>query len=638
MLPGISRRRRILYAALVVAAGLWPAVRLSGQQTAAPPTPTPTVGVDFLALGSDGRPAMDVKAEELSLRIDGRARAIRSLDIVRVPNARMGASAERPAALPSPFGTNNLADIGRTVLLVFDEDSLQVARSRPTQDAAAAFLAGLAPQDRVALITVPHGGMVVDLTTDHARVLKALNDVAANAKSGETLNDAACRTLATLQSLTGLLESLGGGSGPTTMIFFTATLTGPVGMISPGRTPTTGSSLAPVAAVGRCDLQPAEFQHVGDAAARARTYIYIARTDDSVSTANPSGSVSTRSVAGNLRGNDSLTAGLADLAGVTGGEQFPLIPGASGGDNALIRIALESTAYYVVTFEPDPADRNGTLHKVELKSSRGNDTVSIRTLPSVFIPSADTHGAATAPPTPTTPGDMLKESKAYRDLPLRASGYVGRNSGDGRLKIVGLFECPDDLAKITSAMAGLYDSTGRMVYQWTARSGDLNRSPMASALLLPQGVDHGTFRMRVAATDTSGRSGTADFPIDAHLASAGPIKLSDIVLGVSTREGFQPRLQFTDQQPVASAYLEIYNGKPDLPILVFFELARTANGPGLMPPARASIEPTSDADRFLVTAALPIANLDAGDYAVRATVYVDKQTTSQVRTLRKVQR
>ncbi len=49
-------------------------------------------------------------------------------------------------------------------------------------------------------------------------------------------------------------------------------------------------------------------------------------------------------------------------------------------------------------------------------------------------------------------------------------------------------------------------------------------------------VNSGTYRMRVAATDTAGRAGAADTNRLAEIVNAGPLKLSSLVLGVS-REG-----------------------------------------------------------------------------------------------------
>jgi len=141
----------------------------------------------------------------------------------------------------------------------------------------------------------------------------------------------------------------------------------------------------------------------------------------------------------------------------------------------------------------------------------------------------------------------------------------------------------------------------------------------------------------VAAAEASGRGGTADFTLDAGLAAAGSLQLSDLVLGLSRNGQFQPRLEFGSEAS-AMAHLEIYGGREGTQVGVMFEVARTANGPALvtMPGAFAA---TTEADRFLVTAAIPIGALPAGDYVVRATVAAENQTGGRVvRPLRKVTR
>ena len=67
----------------------------------------------------------------------------------------------------------------------------------------------------------------------------------------------------------------------------------------------------------------------------------------------------------------------------------------------------------------------------------------------------------------------------------------------------------------------------------------------------------GTYRLRVAATDESGRAGAVDSTLDVRLAGDGPLQLSSLVLGVSDEGRFAGRLQFQDEQ-TAVAYLEIY--------------------------------------------------------------------------------
>lgn len=86
------------------------------------------------------------------------------------------------------------------------------------------------------------------------------------------------------------------------------------------------------------------------------------------------------------------------------------------------------------------------------------------------------------------------------------------------------------------------------------------------------------------------------------------------------------------------AHLEIYGGREGTQVGVMFELARTTNGPALltMPGAFAA---TNEADRFLVTAAIPIGALPSGDYVVRATIAAENQAGGRVvRPIRKVAR
>ena len=86
------------------------------------------------------------------------------------------------------------------------------------------------------------------------------------------------------------------------------------------------------------------------------------------------------------------------------------------------------------------------------------------------------------------------------------------------------------------------------------------------------------------------------------------------------------------------AHLEVYGGREGARVGVMFEIARTLNGPAIvtMPGAFAA---TNEADRFLVTAAIPIGALAPGDYVVRATVAAQDQAGGRVvRPIRKVAR
>ncbi len=393
----------------------------------------------------------------------------------------------------------------------------------------------------------------------------------------------ACRTRRTLDSLAGLMQGLAGASSPVTVAFFSASLVGPNQQVikSEGR-------------VATCALMPEMFQQVGNAVSAAGARLYII---EPVGFANQ-------------------VAGLDHLAGVTGGIRLHL-----GGteENAFTRILRETSAFYRIAFEPEPSQRNGASHRLELRVSRPDVTLRVR--PNITIAKADPRAAR-------SPADMLRQAAVFRDLPLRVSGFVSRETGQTRLKVVALAETADASVTLTGAAAGLVDGNGKLIAQAPLEAAQLKGGPYVTAMLAPPG----TYRLRFAAVDSLGRTGTADYEITAELRQAGTLHLSSLLLGLS-RGGFVPRMQFANE-PVALAYVDIYGGKPGEQVAATFELARSLNGAAVVtvPGALAAA-----GDHHSATAAIPIGALTPGDYIVRATVGIAGQPATRVeRTLRKV--
>ena len=84
---------------------------------------------------------------------------------------------------------------------------------------------------------------------------------------------------------------------------------------------------------------------VGAAAEAARANFYIVPPDTSAVPA-------------------ALLEGIENLAGVTAGARLAL---ASTAETALGRVARETSGYYVATFAPDGAERDGLNHRVEVR-------------------------------------------------------------------------------------------------------------------------------------------------------------------------------------------------------------------------------------------------------------------------------
>ena len=209
----------------VVAATL--AAALASRADAQPPAPLKAgvslVSIDFLALGRDGRPVPDLRADEVTLRIGGRPRPVEGLNAIDVTTPR----GQPVSPLPAPYGTNVQTQEARAFVLVVDDDSFRVGTERALREAADSFLDSLAPTDRIALVTMPYGGTRVDFTTEQELVRASLAQVIGQQPSSESAEDAACRTRRTLDSLTGLMQSLANGGSPATVAFFSASLAGP---------------------------------------------------------------------------------------------------------------------------------------------------------------------------------------------------------------------------------------------------------------------------------------------------------------------------------------------------------------------------------------------------------------------------
>lgn len=569
-----------------------------------------TVALDFYAVAQDGIPVADLKLEELQLRIDGRPRTPKWLEWVPVAGASSESTGEPSTAVPAPFASNDARDAGRSFVIVVENESFRPGRERPLRAAVDRFLAALTPRDRAALVTMPYGGFKVNLTNDYDRVRGELAKIVGQRPATETGSDMACRTRRTLDSLVGLLSGLRASEGATHVLFVTSAMAGP--------RRDAVQALAP----GMCELTVDMFARVGAAAGAGRATFYVIQPEDLMLR---TGSNPVENIAGvGIRGSDNPVEGIEHLAGVTGAQRLHL---SATGDDTLVRIARETSAYYVLGFEPQPADRNGVSRQVDVRVARAG--VMVRARPNITMAKLTDRPAVKGQT--VTPRSMLREARAFRDLPLRAVGFVSNNPEDGRLKVVCLMEPAEPSVQLAAAAAGLFDENGRLVGQWTAEPGTLTTMPLMGALVAPR---PGTYRLRVAASDATGRSGTVDYEVVAQLAPVGTLTVSSLVLGLSRGGPFAPRLQF-GTEPVALGHLEIY-GRVEPGVTVSAEIARSADGPAIGPAIPGALRRIAGEDRAIATVALPIGALPPGDYVVRISVAAPGAPAAVVmRTLRK---
>lgn len=550
----------------------------------------PAVRIDFRALADDGAPVGDLKPEDVALKVSGKARQIQSLTLFRTS----AGEAAGGAALPPPYASNTRGVNGRTIHILIDDDSISPGREAQVRQAVQQIAAEMGPGDRLGVLT-PQGQVNMRPSADATKVRLAVDSLAGRATPTESEADAQCRTTRVLAAVGSMLALTGGT--PTTIVIFS-------GGMSPPKVKQVaiGSLNAAAATNDMCPVTPDDFQNIGSLASSARADLYLFHLTE-----------------GMVNRSVTQDAGFESLAGVTGAEFVRLTGSAQA---PIARLLRETASYYVATFEPEASERNGQSLRVELRSSR--DRIKLRARPQIEIPKPIARAAA-------TPKDMLRAPGAHHDLPLRAAAFTSRNAGGDDVKILAVFEGIEPGTALTAASVGLFDEKNTLKKQWTAQGGELSKRPVLAALTAPPGI----YRMRVAAVDAAGRTGTADYELKAEVPRADPLKLSTLVLGTQPQgSGFAPRLEFGDE-PIAIGLLEIYGVPKGGTVTVDLDVVTSAEGSPLAT-AQTTVNPGGSEDMRVAFGGFSIASLAPGDYLMRAVVNLDgKPVGKVVRTLRK---
>ena len=594
----------------------------TGLQTpASPQQPVFRAGVELVALNvmavdNDNRPVTDLKPSDLRLTVAGRERPIQTLQFVKLVSDDVSEGRVAGATrLPPAYATNNVTEIGRSIILLFHHESIRPGNDQQARDAAKRFVDTLAPYDRVALVTIPFGKIEVDLTMNHDRVKSALDYIAGHAT---TSMPTVGPELAWLEEFVQGLSTI---EGPKTIVFVSEGL--PINPENPQ------------------DI--ADLKDVAKAAGAVGAQFYVIKPHNFASDA---GSASAASAEG--AGVDRRLAGLQDLATITGGELFNL---SGTADRVFATINKESSAYYLLGFVPDDSERNGKSHRVDLVSTRRG--VTVRWQPEFTIPKPRPN--AGLPPIQATLPAVLRNSKAYRDLQLRALAYTARDSGTpgaqgtrgaagtrgapprpaGPSKLVKVLVVAEPVTpgvKLTSASFVLVDDKGKVAQIWPADDKELAMIPVVSATTVPPG----NYRLRVAAVDADEHRGAVDFEFTAGLSPALPVQMGSLMLGDIRGDAFMPRLDFAGAS-AASGYIEVYGTlAKGTSLAVDFEIAGSADGTAIARTSMAIQRAAGSADRFIARGTLPIGSLMPGDFAARAIVKINDQPIGRItRTLRK---
>jgi VWFA-related protein len=603
------------------------------------------VPVDVSVVDRDGRPVDNLQATDFTLTVDGKPRRIASAEFISVSR-----QTETPPP-PTDHSSNVGAGNGRLIMLLVDQGNIGAARGKPVIEAASAFIEQLNPADRVALHTIPGAGPQVEFTSNHLLVRQMLQNVVGQAteehrrrkvgvaeaadlergderRLGEMIerecpgflepaevakcrddlhNDARLlyqetrsRTRDTLISMRAILERMVSIPGPKTVI-----------MVSEGvlldRDHGDVAWLAPLAAKAQValtvlQLDPPQFEAAAFRVSQSREAdIELAQE------------------------------GLSYLTGLARGTVIRVINKA---DFAFKRLALELSGYYLLSFEPEPGDRDGKSHKIKVSlPGRRNVELRARNEFSVDPVKTRTNEAVLT--------DTLRSPLLASDIGLDITTYTFREPDTQKLRVVLATEIDrsrNELEKVTIAYV-LADQQGNVVASQvepevtTPIDAATKKQPHVGAMSISS---PGTYLVKVAVLDESGRRGSVQHNFRAQLTAAGQIRVTDLLIAENTgaaAAGISPAVSANFTGQLLQGYVELYSETPEQlkNATVVMEVAGSEDSRALdSAPASYKDTPAEGPARRTAEASVPIALLPPGEYVARAVVSVSGRKIAQV--------
>jgi VWFA-related protein len=577
---------------------------VDGQQ------PTFRTGVDVItvdvgAVDSRGQPVIDLHAPEFTVKIDGQARRVVSADLVKYDYTPDNGITRRPAPKQQEFETLYTTNIrqpeGRMIMIAVDQMNIRPGAARPILESAARFLDKLNPADRVAFISYPEPGIVVDFTSDRQRLRLAMQKVIGTqsrfvgrrniglveaidiAQKGDDrrmqeVTNRECRGLldmaleqcmrdivdesnsilwttrrdteASLRGLREWLQHLGETEGQKTLILLSE---------------------------GLVTDSPSDLEDVVRTAMRGRVAVNVLLMDvpRSDATQGPLPPTFTEDRELEIRG-------LNDLASLSRGSIFQVVGTA---DRAFERLASEISAYYLLSVEQSPSDRDGRNHRIDVSVQRRGVTLRSR---QAFV--LDPTGGRKKPEDSLV--DSLRSPLAVAGVPLRLTTFIYQDpKANGKVRVV----MAADVGQAGSP-SGQYtmgfivvDDQGKVV---ASRSEKLKLEPLegrsnASLSYLDSvTVDPGVYEVRLAAVDADGRHGSVIRDVNAWKMAGEEFTYADLVVNhaATASAGLRPDVEPHVDADGVAAYMELYAASEETfkDVKVNFEIADDDSAPALL--------------------------------------------------------
>ncbi len=589
--------------------------------------------VDVTVVDAKGMPVRDLRVPDFTVSVDNQPRRVISAEFI---SASYTSSLE-PAKPRDPYVSNNSdRRPGRLIMVVVDRNNIDTHTIRTSLGALKQFVTSIAPEDRLALFTIPAPGPSVDFTTNHAQVLEAITRIIGsdeNTLSRYNVSDYEAisfenrsNPIATQQ----LLYRACGDTDPNTMSpcdrdveqealaiathirHLTAqSVSGYAALLTNLRDVEGPKSMIIMSQRLMLDSSQAEASTLATLAAEARVSVNVMMFSQSSGNASQARLSETQSQDRDLR-----EAGLETLASRSRGTLFRVL---TNPEYVFERLRNELSGYYMLGVEPLERDRDGRSHQIRVQVGRQN--VQIRSRRQVQYAKAAPKNWSRD----VVMGRVLRSPSPNTELPMRLSTYTFRDAAPNKVKVIMAAEIvPESMEKELDLAIGfaLFDQMGKAVLSGQERKIYSANTDLPIRYELAVGVDPGNYRLRLAAVDMAGKSGSVERDVAAFGMANHEFAVGDLILS-AVREGrgndvrAPVVLQVADGQ--LGTYTELYTNTPGAldDSKVVFEIADSPDGPTLQTTV-AELREGNDQSRRQALAVVPVGALPPGRYIARA--------------------
>jgi VWFA-related protein len=600
--------------------------------------------VDVTVVDGRGNPITDLRSPEFQVSVDGQARRVVSAEYIADAPVR-GA---RPPRVDPYISNNTDRRPGRLIMLAVDRNNTDTNTLRGALGSITNFVKGLSPEDRLALVTVPPPGPTIDFTTNHKLVLDSLSRIVGaddpipsrfNISDYEALVMDDKSNVIVIQRL---LYRTCGDTDPITLSNCDRDVEQEAMTIAQNIRRQTAESVSAFAVLLKnlADVQgnksliilsqglmlegaASEATALARLAAEARVNVNVLLFD------TPRGLASTGRVSEtSSEDRDLREHGLETLASRSRGSLFRVIANPA---YIFDRLTSEIAGHYMLGVEPIEKDRDGKTHQIKVEVRRQGVSIRARQQFQYVVrePGAWSRDVLME--------KVLRSPTANTELPMRMTTYVYRDAAPNKVKLVMAAEvdpAAGDGALDVAMGFALYNDSGRLVASGQERKIYSKNTDLPLVYDLTMAIEPGNYRLRLAAIDLTGNSGSVEREVQAFNMSNQEIALGDLLLTPARslkngdiRPGVIPKA--LDGQ--IATYTELYSNKPGglADTKVVFEVADSADGPTLRSDI-AEVRERPDGTYRQAMAIVPVTALPPGQYVARAIVSSNGKTVGKL--------